>query len=133
MPQQASDQVTDPLTNEVRYYDMYVSQELDGTIYMISLITFKDSKSVIDPENLLKLTIGDMVKANLENKLLKVDNGNYKNMPASDFKIQNPQMTIEGKAFVDHQTLYIVSTMENTRNYKSDDFEYFMKSFNLLK
>ncbi len=133
LPQQATESVTDPLTRHTRLYDMYVSQEADGTIYMISSIEFQDKRDVLDPEGLLKTTVNDMMKANPDNRLVKSQPTVYDGFPAQDFMIQNPQMTMEGKVFLDHETLYILTTIENGKNYKPDDFNYFIKSFQLKK
>ena len=42
LPQHAKENLTDPKTNEVRKYNMYVAEKNDGTIFMISLISFPD-------------------------------------------------------------------------------------------
>lgn len=133
VPQQASERLTDPETKESRVYDMYVAQELDGTMYMVSLIVFSDKKGGTGADDLLKTTISDMVKANPNNKLSKMDKTTYDAYPAYDFKIENVDMTIDGKAVMDQDTLYILSTIEHNKQYNPGDFDYFIKSFKLLK
>lgn len=133
LPQQATETVSDPLTRHTRLYDMYVSQEADGTIYMVSSIQFQDKRDTLDPQGLLKNTVNDMMRSNLDNSLVKSQSTIYDGFPAQDFVIQNPQMTMEGKAFLDHETLYILTTIENGKNYKPEDFNYFIKSFQLKK
>lgn len=131
LPQHATESVTDPLTKSSRDYEMYVSQEADGTIYMISSIQFRNKRDLIDSEGLLKATVSDMMKANPDNTLVKSQSTVFNGFPAQEFVIQNPQMTLEGRAFIDQQTLYILTTIENGKNYKPDDFNYFIKSFQL--
>ncbi len=133
MPQQASQTVTDPVTKQTRYYDMYVSQEMDGTSYMISAVTFQDKSLTSNPQLLMETILNDILKSNPENKLINSKFGQYNGMQAMDFIVKNPATTMQGKAFLDQQTLYILSSIENNQNYNQNDFDHFTKSFELKK
>lgn len=129
LPQHATQTNKDSKTEEVRHYDMYVAEKLDGSIFMVSLITFPDSKEA--PEMIQKTVVNDLLISNPTNQLKNMKVGAYKKFKTIDFAIENNEMTIHGMTFVDGDTLYLLSAIFRNSSYSPAEYEYFIKSFEL--
>lgn len=131
LPQHATQTVVDPKTKESRFYDMYVAQTEDNRVFMISLITFSgDGKET--SEILQKTIVNDMLASNPKNQLRSMRVGDFHNFKSLDFSIENPDMTLVGKTFMNGPTLYLLTTIFNAHNFNAQDFDYFTDSFKLL-
>lgn len=143
LPQQASQQVTDPETGERREYSMYVAQTNDEAIYMISLIAFESKENPSDDEKIMRSLIDGMVKANKGNKLTYIKTIAFLDHSAFNFQITGPQNLIRGRSFMDSNSLYVLTRitrngpngaeMNGTNGIKGEDaFNYFADSFTLI-
>ena len=72
MPQQAEKKIVDDKTKELRDYDFYVSEKNDGTLFMITAITFPPNRDPKATEQLLTKAMTDMVESDPNNKLKNV-------------------------------------------------------------
>ncbi len=130
-PQNATQTTRDPKTKQVRKYDMYVSEKSDGTLFMISLIKFPESKEA--PEILQKSVVNDLLAANPTNQLKTMKVGELKGNKTLDFSIENGEMTIEGRTFTIGDTLYMISAIFRNSSYNPEEFNYFVSSFDLAE
>lgn len=130
LPQHGTDTLNDPKTQETRKYDIYVSEKDDGTIFMISMITMMNGEAKLD-KNTLTTVMNDILAASPNNKLKIMKMGTYKQYPALDFSIENDQVNIDGKAFLVGNTLYLLTSVAKIINYKKQEFEFFVNSFQL--
>jgi ATP-dependent helicase/DNAse subunit B len=130
LPQHGQDTVNVPDAPGKREYDLYVSEKDDGTIFMISLIKILNDEKL--DENTLTAVMNDILKASPNNKLKIMKMGKYKQYPAIDFSIENDQVNIDGKAFLVGNTLYLLTSVSKMMNYKKQEFEFFVNSFQLL-
>lgn len=131
LPQEASQNLTDPTSGVTRNYAMYVAQEANGTIFMISLITFPEGSKAFSQDQLLKDLMEDMVAANPKNKLSDVKPGMYKDFPSMDFTITNDQTKIFAKEFVKDHTIYVLSVISKNDADRRVEFDHFVESFQL--
>lgn len=131
LPQTATQSITDPKTNEVREYEMYVTQTDSGTIYMISLITLPDQPDEKRKLELLKELMNDMVKANPENKLKDSKEIKFEGFPGFDFVIENDHNLIEAKGFIKENTIYLLSVISKKEDREKTHFNYFIDSFKI--
>lgn len=131
VPQNATQNITDPKTKEVRHYDMFIAQKGNGSIFMISLITF--SSSSISPETLKKTVINDLLAANPQNQLKEMKVGTSEDYTTLDFMIDNSNTTVKGFTFVVDNTLYLISAVFPNQYYNEAEYDYFTKSFHLSK
>ena len=129
LPQHGQDIVDMPNAPGKREYDLYVSEKDDGTIFMISLITIMNKENL--DENTLTAVMNDILKASPNNKLKTMTKGKYKEFPAMDFSIENGHVNIDGKAFLVDNKLYLLTTVSQLTNYKKQEFEFFLNSFQL--
>lgn len=128
-PQNAKQTMKDAKTKEVRKYDMYVAEKEDGSLFMISLIKFPDSKET--PEYIQKSVVNDLLAANPQNQLKSMKIGDYKGKKTLDFSIINNEMTVDGMAFSDGDTLYLLSGIFKNNVYHPEEYKYFINSFDL--
>lgn len=128
-PQNAKQTMKDTKTKELRKYDMYVAEKEDGSLFMISLIQFPESKET--PEYIQKSVVNDLLAANPQNQLKSMKIGDYKGKKTLDFSIVNDEMTVEGMAFSDADTLYLLSAIFKNSTYNPEEFKYFINSFDL--
>lgn len=131
LPQHATQTIRDPKTGEVRNYDMYVAEKLNGSVFMVSLIRFPDSKEA--PEMLKKSVVNDLLASNPSNQLKQMKVGQYNQFKTLDFSIVNNEMAIDGMTFVDGDTLYLISALFQNAFYNPEEYKYFSNSFNLIK
>lgn len=131
LPQHATDTIDDPKTKQSREYDMYVAEKDNGTIFMISIIKMMNKDVKID-ENALTAVMDDILVANPQSKLKTMQVGTYQSHPALDFSIENDQVNIDGKAFLEGNTLYLLTSAAKLPNYHKNEFDFFVNSFQLL-
>ena len=110
---------------------MYIS-ESNGKVFMISVIAFLNKDKVKNEETILKGIVDDMVSSNPGNKLEKIQYGNLDGHKTADFLISNTAYAITGKAFIDGNQLYVLSTLSKTPEEAKSEFDYFVKSFKLM-
>jgi len=131
LPQHATENITDPKSQAVRKYDMYVSEKPDGTVFMISLVTFPDIPKTLDDKKLLTAIMNDMVATNPNNELKTVESGEYNGHPSLDFTMGNQNVTINAKSFLVGNTLYVLSRIVKKEDEKSNEYNFFINSFEL--
>lgn len=129
LPQNAKQSTRDPKTNQMRNYEMYVSEKDDGSIFMISVIQFPESKEA--PETLQKTVVNDLLAANPTNQLKNMKIGDYKGRKTLDFTIENNEMTIDGMTFTEGDTLYMLSALFRNNSYHPEEYQYFLNSFDM--
>jgi hypothetical protein len=131
LPQTATQNLTDPKTDEVKRYEMYVAQTEGDTIYMISLISLSQ-----EPEDAAKILIlnqmmNDMVAANPGNKLASSKSTSYEGLPSLDFTIENDHNTIQAREFIKGKTIYLLSTILKKDKKEKSHFQHFINSFKM--
>lgn len=133
LPQHAQDTFLDPKTNESRKYDTYVAADDHGQAFMINTITFPKNVSDLGLEKTLKDTVNEMVSRNKENKLQKMQVGNFKNGKAVDFAMKNDKAIINGKVLANKDTVYVLSIVSKQDSFNPAELEFFTNSFNMQK
>lgn len=133
LPQHVTKTFSNPMTKDVRKYDMFVSEKDNGTIFMISQITFLEINSAKLDESMLHSVLDDMLASNKDNKLKSLKNSQFEQNPALEFTIENEQVMIDGKTFLVGKTLYLLTTVAKKELYKPKETEIFFNSFGLAK
>lgn len=131
LPQHAAETINDPKTKEARQYDMYVAQKADGTIFMISLIKLLGDAPAKLEENMLPAVINDMMEASPKSKLKLMQMGRYKDFPSIDFSYENEQVNVDGKAFISGNTLFLLTSVANIKDYHKPEFDFYINSFQM--
>ena len=112
-----------------REYDMYASEKEDGTLFMISLINFKKPIDASHHEVVLNSIMEDLLSTNPANELKSSASGTFENRKSLDFTIENKELIIVGKAFMDEQTLYVLTYISKIKNFDKSEVDMFMHPF----
>lgn len=131
LPQNATQTIKDPQTHQYRNYDMYVAQNIDGSVFMISLITFQNPLNAVDSDTLMRTTINDLSQSNPENKLADFKQDTYENHPAFKFKIESNDKYTQGLTFIKDKTLYVLLVISKDKEQENKDYNYFIQSFQM--
>lgn len=133
VPQHATDVLVDPKTKEKRKYDMYVSEKSNGTIFMISMITFPTTPPPAEVDGLLKSLINNMVIANPQNNLADINPTQFLGLTAMNFKIENKSadLDVEGKIFMHSNVIYLLTVINSGSIPLDGEKDYFINSFQL--
>lgn len=131
LPHHAVENVEDPATHEKRLYDFFLSSKNDGTIYAVNTITFPPKNPSPYNEAFLRDFIQQMLAGNPLNKIKSLEMKPFRKGQALDFKVENAEVTIDGKAFFDDNTLYILSTTARNDHHDGQEYELFLDSFQL--
>ena len=130
LPHHATETIEDNETHEKRLYDFFLASKNDGTIYAVNTIAFPEKKGPYN-EEFLRNFLQQMLTSNSMNKVKSMEVKPYHNHQALEFKVENAEVTIDGKAFFDDNTLYILSTTARNDLHNSQEFENFTNSFEL--
>jgi hypothetical protein len=131
-PQQASQAVPIPNTNKKRKYKMYASEKVDGTVFMISVITYPSVADLSPPAVVVEELISEMVGKNPNNHLEKITHTTFKGHEAVDFVIQNPERKVDGKVVVIGKVLYLLTYIAKNQNFSEDDYKHFIETFDFI-
>lgn len=132
LPQHAKETVKDKKNGDERKYEMYVSEKEDGTMFMISTITFKKLKNdPVEDQKLLSEMMNDMVASNPKNVLQKSKEGDYKGHRTLEYTINNNELSIEVKSFLVKDRMYVMSRIAKLSNYNAEEYNFFINSFDL--
>lgn len=129
-PQHAKDRIVDPKTQLVLTYNMYASEQGNGTVFMVNLITMASKQGKMSKE-IMTDAIHNIVNSNPKNKLIQLQEGTFHQIPDIDFTIQNDPYLIHGKAFLQDQIVYILTVVANSKDFSEKDMDYFFNSFAL--
>lgn len=130
-PQAAHSQVAIPKSDKMRHYQMYVSEKLDGTAMMISLITYPTDYNLKNTQQLFREIVDELLVGNRENRLEDFSLEEIKGYPGARFQIQNPQLKIQGREFLVGNTLYLLNYVATKQAFQEDEFTHFLDSFSL--
>ncbi|MBA3721650.1 MAG: hypothetical protein H0W88_04540 [Parachlamydiaceae bacterium] len=134
VPQYARETVPVSITdNSMRRYEMYVSQQINGPVFMISLITYPKDYNTKDEQGILHSIVDELMQSKQGNKIVNIKESLYQNHEAIDFDIQNKKFNVMGKAFIIDHTVYLLTYIADLPDSVLADYEKFINSFKLPK
>ena len=128
-PQYAKDAVAIPNTNTKRRYEMFVSEKIDGTLFMISVITYPKEVDTSNAQEMLRGVTEELMHSNPLNRLINLENSSYQTHPAVDFDMLSPQFKVQGKALMDDKTIYVLSYAARKDDFDTSEYQHFIDSF----
>lgn len=131
-PRYVKDMIPVPNSDKKRLYEIYVSEKLDGTVFMISAITYPSEMNTEDNETILKGMVDELMLAQPESKLSALYKAEHQAKPAYNFDIDNNDFKIHGKTFLVGKTLYVLSSIFLKDNDVREEYDFFVDSFVLL-
>lgn len=132
-PHYATENIADPKTSEMRNYQIFVSTKDDGSIFSVYLISFTDKFRKSYDEAFLENFMREMLNSNPKTNIKNIKLVDFRKGKAVDFDLETQDVNILGKAFLDGQTLYILSETTKPQGKDLKEFEFFVNSFQLTK
>lgn len=132
-PQYAKDEIDIPETNYKRHYEIYASEEHDGTVYMINVINYPKEFDTSNVEKMLETVVHEFKGSRADNKLGHMKKNDKDTPPNADFKIENNEFVIAGRAYLDGRTIVVLSCIAPIKMFNEKEFERYVNSFVLLK
>jgi len=127
IPQHA--QESHPNGNEVTKYDVYLAQDQEGSVYMISLTQYPPSYDMGNIDDVLEAVKNGAAGSNAKNEVKHVERSTFLNLPSMDFLIENSDSGIRSKVVVDNKTLIVLTVMNRDPTHLESDFNQFAGSF----
>ena|GEM_PF-5734150 len=121
------------VSHDNKDYEIFLSPQNEGTLYSINLISFpeKEAADAAKDPQFLEKALSEMLKSNPQNEIKDMRKGQYQNAEAFDFTVASQGLQIKGKAFLVGNTLYVLSTSTPDGGAKPQEFDFFIKSFQL--
>jgi len=132
-PKYAIDVINEPNTDIKRWYEMYASEEVNGTVFLLNLISYQSEPDPHHVKNLLHNVINELVSSNLNNHVIEIKDGTFKEREAVFFNIENEAIEVKGVAFLAGKTIYQLTYTSLSENFEDDEYQNFINSFELVK
>lgn len=132
-PQYGKDYISIPNSDKKRRYDMYASEKVDGTIFLISVITYPPEVDISSSNEILHQNLDELMHNKPGNHLTKLSNTIFQQHPTIEFSFENRDLHVEGKAIQDGHIVYMLTYITLKENFDSDEYQHFIDSFYLLK
>ncbi len=118
-----------PNGKEFTKYDVYLSQDALGNIFMVSMTEYPPSYAMGNTDDVLQAVKNGALGSNTKNVLKTEERSNFLNLPALDFTITNADSNIRSKVILDSKTLFVVTVMDKDPSRLESDFNTFAGSF----
>lgn len=118
-----------PNGKDVTKYDVFLSQDLTGNVFMISITQYPPSYPMGAVDDVLEAVKNGAVGSNSKNELKQVEKGTFMNLPSLDFTIGNVDSNIRSKVILEDKTLYVLTVMDKDPARLESDFNTFVGSF----
>lgn len=132
-PQYGKDYVQIPGTDKKRRYDMYASEKLDGTLFLITVITYPPNYDTHDSFKILQENIDDLMHQKVDNRLNNLLQSQFQNHDTLDFSFENKDFIVDGRSIHDDPIVYMLSYITKKNNFDHEEFQHFIDSFKILK
>lgn len=132
-PQYGKDFIKIPDSDKNRRYDMYASEKLDGSLFLISVITYPPEYDTSQSLTILRQNIDELMHQKAGNHLNTLLNKMFQNHSSVDFDFENKEFKVEGRAVHDDHIVYMLSYITKKENYSEDEYDFFINSFKILK
>ena len=131
VPQSAQQIVELPGSNKKRHYEMFASEKLDGSLFMVNLINYPPEANISNKDEILHSVVDELLHGNPTNRLNQLEDSSFKDHQALDFNIENKQFNVQGKAFMVDKIVYLLIYVSQPINFNEEDFKHFLDSFEI--
>jgi len=132
-PKYGNDSILIPGTEIKRRFDVYASEQVDGTLFLISMITYPLDYDVSSSSDILRQNINELVEHKKDNHLIGISEKTIEKRPSFDFIFENQEMKVEGVGVHDDHLVYMLSYISKRDDFDSEEFKHFVDSFKILK
>jgi hypothetical protein len=123
--------ILDPRMHQKQFYEIFSSQELNSTVYVVNIISFPPGFSPEKSIGLVQNKINDIVATGRKSRLVESKTTQLFGENTTEFEIEGENYTIFGAAFIHEGKLYLLSVTSLKENTSQADWEFFVRSFKL--
>jgi len=131
-PQYGKDYIAIPNSDKKRRYDMYAAEKIDGTLFLISVITYPPEVDISSSDDIIRQNIEDLMHNKVDNRLTKLVNLSLHEHKTFDFSIENRDFDIQGRSIQDDHVVYMLVYITQKESFDPKEYQYFIDSFQLL-
>jgi len=131
-PQHVTQQELDPKTQEKRKYETFIVADENGTVFMISVITYLHGLDEKKVEEKLKSAVTDMQVRNKENQLKEMHASKFDDHKAVDFSLVNGDLLVTGKVFANQNVIYMLNIVNKSEGFHPEELAFFLNSFKII-
>lgn len=129
-PQHISQNSPDSFNRFIKHYEIYGSEGLDKSGFMIQAITYSNGKDPAEDKAILDNTLADFLATSSINRLQSSEKTTFHGENALKFEIDSGEKRISGLIFVENKTLFVLSRIIPLQDKdETEDFEHFIQSF----
>lgn len=132
LPQYAKDSVAIPETDKKRRYEIFASEKIDGTLFMVSVITYPPDVDTTNTQNMLKGIVEELMHSKKDNRLKEINQNMHANYESLDFNFESKEFEIRGRVFMVDKTLYVLTYIVRKADFDQAEYKHFIDSFHLL-
>lgn len=111
---------------------MYAAEKVNGSVFMISVITYPDDVKFPPNINILENAVQEMMDINPNNQLEKMEHSRFLNHDAVDFSIKNPDFQISGKAIQQGKAVYLLTYVAKIADVVPTEYQHFLDTFRFI-
>ena len=132
IPHHVKDSVEIPGESVKGPYEVYVTEKLDGTLFLITEL--EDPKQYEETlyEHLFNTATEELMHSRKDNQLQKIEKDFNKKHPETEYSIFNRDYRIEGKILLVGNKRFTVSYITEKNLFDEDEYAYFINSFEVL-
>ena len=131
-PQYGKESIAIPNSDQKRRYDMYLSEKVDGTLFLISVISYPSAYDISSHDTLRQL-IEELRNNNQQAKMNQFSQTTLQGYRAIEFDFENQTFETAGMAIRDDHVVYMLTYTTQKENFDDEEFEHFIHSFKILK
>ncbi|MDP1880727.1 MAG: hypothetical protein Q8K60_07290 [Parachlamydiaceae bacterium] len=131
-PQYAKDFIDIPGSDKKKRYEIFASEKPDGTLFMISVITYPTEIDMGNTREILKNMVHELAAGKKDHKLNDLAEIEKAGKLTYHFNIENNEFKIQGETFLVNNVQYVISYIVRKENYNEAEYNHFVNSFTLL-
>ncbi len=129
MAQNATEEVVDKKNKTKRFYDLYIAEKENGSLFMVTRTTFADPKVLNPASKIMQEMIREIALSKQDSKIRSLDEYDYKGNEGFKFVIDRTDGIYRGIMFHHGPSLYLLSYIDPKKSDDEEDYNYFLNSF----
>lgn len=132
-PQYGKDFSEIPNSDKKRRYDIYASEKVDGTLFLVTAITYPPEYEMEPSDDIHDLNIRELMHSKENSQLNKMFQNAMDDRNYTDFNFQNNEFDVQGRSIHDDHIVYLLTYITKKENVDGAEYEHFINSFKILK
>ncbi len=114
-------------------FGSYISEPSSDVAYLVMVSTYPSELTFSNPEHNLQTALLGILESADDSVLISAEFFNFEDYPSVDFVIHSEQHYVRGRLIFVGHTLYQLLSAHDDKQDMSEDFKFFIDSFELMK